>query len=64
MRTMTQTFVGILLSVSLFLPTLNGCEQQGPTERAGGTIDNAAEGANENLGEAKENIEDAAEELK
>ncbi len=42
-RIMTKAFTVLFLSMSLFLPILTGCEQQGPAEQAGEAVDEAAE---------------------
>lgn len=50
-----------LLGASL-LGLLVACEQQGPMEKAGENIDEAAEAAGESMEEAGDEVEDAAEE--
>lgn len=49
-----------LVATALFL-ALPGCEQQGPAEQAGESIDNAAERAGDKIEETGEAIKDKAQ---
>jgi hypothetical protein len=48
------------LAVSFLIAGLAGCEKQGPAEKAGESIDNAAASAGDHIEEAGEDIQDAA----
>jgi predicted small secreted protein len=51
--------VAVVMGASLF--ALSGCQKhEGPGERAGKSIDNAAESVGEHVGNAGEAIQDAA----
>ena len=52
MRTLTKPFAVLFLSLFLFLPILNGCEQDGPAEQAGEAIDEAVEDAGDAVEDA------------
>ncbi len=41
--TMKKPFTALFLSMMLLFPIFSGCEQEGPAERAGEAIDEAAE---------------------
>jgi predicted small secreted protein len=51
----------LIAALALALPMLAACDDPGPAEEAGRTIDDAAEGAGEAMEEAGEEIEDAAD---
>lgn len=53
--------VSTLLVASALLVALPGCEQQGPAEKAGESIDDAAESAGEQIEKAGEAIKDTAQ---
>ena len=50
-----------MLLVLFSLPAFVGCDQDGPAERAGEKIDNAADDVGDAARNAKDEIEDAAE---
>jgi len=56
MKTVSAIAAALVLGI-----TLAGCEQEGPVERAGKAIDNAAEQAGEKIEKAGEKIKDAVE---
>lgn len=49
------------LVVSALLIALSGCERQGPAERAGENIDNAAEKTGDQIEKAGDAIQDSAQ---
>lgn len=53
--------IAAALVLGIALAGLAGCEQEGPAERAGKAIDNAAEQAGEKIEKAGEKIRDAVE---
>lgn len=52
------------LAISTFVFALSGCEKEGPAERAGEKIDNAAQKAGQQAEKAGEKIQDAAKDAK
>jgi hypothetical protein len=56
----TGTLAAALI-MSTLLIALSGCQEEGPMEKAGETIDEATESVGETLEEAGEAIEDAVE---
>ena len=48
-----------LLSASLMIPILSGCEQQGPAEEAGEKIDEAVEETGDAIEEAGDAVQDS-----
>ncbi|HWK55627.1 MAG TPA: hypothetical protein VNR18_14715 [Hyphomicrobiales bacterium] len=58
MRTFTQLFLLSLLGLGTL--SLQSCEREGPAERAGAQIDEAARNAGDAAREAGDNINDAA----
>ncbi|GJL48787.1 hypothetical protein [Candidatus Nitrospira salsa] len=60
MKMISRLSTVLFLSLTLLLPALNGCEQQGPAERAGESVDEATEDAGEAIEEAGEDMEDTA----
>lgn len=54
--------VGTVLVVGAVLATTPGCQkQEGPAERAGKAVDNAADKVGQQLEKAGDNIQDAAQ---
>jgi hypothetical protein len=53
--------VGAALVVSALFVALPGCEKQGPAERAGESIDNAATKAGDQIEKAGDAIKDTAQ---
>ncbi|MCB1859328.1 MAG: hypothetical protein KDI63_13695 [Gammaproteobacteria bacterium] len=51
-----------IILIGIFMATLMACEQQGPAERAGEKIDEAAENAGKQIDEAVEEAGDKLEE--
>ena len=50
-----------VISAVLMMFTLVACDQQGPAEKAGEKIDNAAEKAADTMEKAKDKVKDTAE---
>ncbi len=48
------------IATAILMLGLNGCEREGPAERAGKQIDSAAEKAGEKIEKAGEKVQDAA----
>jgi predicted small lipoprotein YifL len=51
--------VGITLLGGAMLVTLSACEQKGPAQKAGESLDNAVESAGQHMEEAGDSIRDA-----
>jgi len=55
----------IVLAMGILMAGLSGCKkEEGPAERAGKSLDNAAQKAGEKVEQAGENIQDAAKDAK
>lgn len=54
---------GFAALVVLCAMALSGCEDEGPAERAGQTLDNALSEAQDRFEDARDEIEEAAEEI-
>lgn len=52
------------LAVSFLITGLMGCDKKGPAEKAGESVDNAAEHAGDHIEEAGKDIQNAAEDAK
>lgn len=57
---LTRTFAAALIMSSL-LVALSGCQQEGPAEKAGESIDQATESLGESVEDAGDAIQDAAD---
>jgi predicted small lipoprotein YifL len=51
--------VGMVLLGGAMLVTLSACEQKGPAQKAGESLDNAVENAGQKMEEAGDSIRDA-----
>jgi len=60
-RALTRTSL-IALIAGMFAVGISACEDEGPAERAGETVDEAIEETGDTMEEAAESAEDAAEE--
>jgi hypothetical protein len=57
--------VGAVLAIGMLITTLPGCQkQEGPLERAGKEVDQAAEKVGQEVEKAGERIQDAAQDAK
>ena len=54
-----RTLTGTVLVPGLLLAALSGCENKGPAEKAGESVDDAVEKAGESIEEAGDRIQDA-----
>lgn len=50
--------------IGAFALTLAGCEREGPAERAGKSLDNAAEQAGDKIEQAGDKVQDAVDDAK
>jgi hypothetical protein len=58
---MTQTMgrIGLLLAAAIAMGTATACSEEGPAEKAGKALDEAAADAGETAEEAKKELEEA-----
>jgi hypothetical protein len=56
--------IAVAFALSLAMAGLAGCENEGPMERAGEKIDNAAEEAGDKMEDAGDKLEDKARDAK
>lgn len=56
--------MSIIAVAALALFALQACEQEGPAERAGESIDNAVDNTKDAVEEAADQVEDQADKLK
>jgi hypothetical protein len=55
-------WIGLLLAAAIAMGTATACSEDGPAEKAGEALDQAAEDAKESADEAKKKLEGAFEE--
>jgi len=60
--TRTMGWMGLVLAAAIGMGTLTACKQEGPAEKAGKALDQAADDAKESAEEAKKAVEGAFEE--
>ena len=54
----------LVVIFSLMLLSVAACDRQGPAEKAGESIDKAADEASESMNKAMDNMDDAAKDVK
>lgn len=55
----TMRWMGLVLAAAIAMGTATACSEEGPGEKAGKALDEAAEDARDKAEEAKEELEDA-----
>jgi len=60
--TRTTGWIGLVLAAAIAMGTFSACREEGPAEKAGKAIDQAADDAKQSAEEAKKAMEDALEE--
>jgi predicted small lipoprotein YifL len=63
MTKISRSFLAAMVLSTLFI-ALAGCQKEGPAERAGKAMDNAAEKTGDKIEQAGDKIKDAAHDLK
>lgn len=53
--------LGLALLIAMLMGGVAGCENEGPAESAGESLDNAAESAGDSMEEMGEDVQDSAE---
>jgi hypothetical protein len=54
-------WIGLALAAAIAMGTATACSEEGPAEKAGETLDEAADEAKESADEAKKKLDDAFE---
>jgi len=57
--TQTMRWIGLVAAATIAMGTATACSEDGPAEKAGKALDEAAEDAKESADEAKKKMEDA-----
>ena len=58
----TMGWIGLVLAAAIAMGSATACSEDGPAEKAGKALDEAAEDAKDAADEAKKELEDAFEE--
>jgi hypothetical protein len=58
----TMGWIGLVLAAAIAMGSATACSEEGPAEKAGKALDEAAEDAKESADETKKKLEDALEE--